>query len=258
MGELTIRRDRILAAARYQGADRAKEAAAAVKSQGPSRTTGLNVSETLQRLMSKAGQAEERVREGRRTLQTGETVLAEVQDSLSRMAELAKRAAEGPPEDRAALQEELDRLAEGIGRMIGGASVNGAPLFLDEDLGTVEDLEALLQAVTEEGEEVQPLPDWLVRALDQDLDPQKLLDALGLDRNATSADLLAAVMNSSLEGSPAVGALAALYLGAVIAGSADQALEGLQMLLQQVADGVPLDRAVELLTSGLFSGIGDF
>ena len=34
MGELTIRRDRILAAARYQGADRAKEAAAAVKSQG--------------------------------------------------------------------------------------------------------------------------------------------------------------------------------------------------------------------------------
>ncbi len=258
MGELTIRRDRILAAARYQGADRAKEAAAAVKSQGPSRTTGLSVSETLQRLMSKASQAEERAREGRRTLQTGETVLAEVQDSLSRMAELAKRAAESAPEDRAALQEELDRLAEGIGRMIGGASVNGAPLFLDEDLGTVEDLEALLQAVTEEGEEVQPLPDWLVRALDQDLDPQKLLDALGLDRNATSADLLAAVMNSSLEGSPAVGALAALYLGAVIAGSADQALEGLQMLLQQVADGVPLDRAVELLTSGLFSGIGDF
>ena len=150
MGELTIRRDRILAAARYQGTARAKEAAAAAKSQSPGRTTGLSVSETLQRLMSKASQAEERAREGRRTLQTGETVLAEVQDSLSRMAELAKRAAEGPPEDRATLQEELDRLAEGIGRMIGGASVNGAPLFLDEDLGTVEDLEALLQAVTEE------------------------------------------------------------------------------------------------------------
>ena len=253
MAELTIRRDRILAAARYQGAAKPKEAAAAGKSQGPDRTTGLSVSETLQRLMSKAGQAEERAREGRRALRSGETVLAEVQDSLGRMARLARRAAEAPPEERAALQEELDRLAEGIGRMIGGASVDGTPLFLDEDLGAAEDLEALLQAVAEEGGEA--LPDWLVRALDQD--PQKLLDALGLDRNASGAELLAAVMSAAEEGSPAAGALAALYLGAVIAGSADQALEGLQTLFQQVAGGVPLDRAVELLTGGLFTGIDD-
>lgn len=60
--------------------------------------------------------------------------------------------------------------------------------------------------------------------------------------------------------------LAVLYLGAVIMGggtppeeiSPEQALEGLKLLLEKVADGVDPDQAVTLLTNGRFSGLADF
>lgn len=60
--------------------------------------------------------------------------------------------------------------------------------------------------------------------------------------------------------------LAVLYLGAVIAGggappekiSPEQALEGLKLLLAKVADGVPPDQAIALLTNGRYAGLADF
>ena len=92
-----------------------------------------------------------------------------------------------------------------------------------------------------------------------------LLAALGLDETATGPELLAALGRLPLEKSPAAGYLAALYLGAVISGGAasgtadpEQAAEGLQRLLEMVAQGVSPDQAVELLTGGMFSGMADF
>lgn len=60
--------------------------------------------------------------------------------------------------------------------------------------------------------------------------------------------------------------LAALYLGAVIAGGGElpaeidpeQALEGLKLLLAQVAEGTDPDQAVALLTGGRFTSLAEF
>lgn len=59
--------------------------------------------------------------------------------------------------------------------------------------------------------------------------------------------------------------LAWLYLGAVIAGkgfpegvSQERALEGLRQLMEQVAQGVPLDKAIQSLTNGRFTSLIDF
>ena len=62
------------------------KAAPVMRSISPlSRTTGFAVSETLRQLMSRVSQAENQSRESRRTLQTGEAVLDEVQDRLGRL-----------------------------------------------------------------------------------------------------------------------------------------------------------------------------
>ena len=112
MGELTIRRERGVSGPRYQAAEKTERTAAAGQSRPPAKTPGATVSETLQALMSKIGQAENHTRESHRTLQVGEAVLAEVQDALDRIAGLAEKAAGGGGADRAALQAELARLAE--------------------------------------------------------------------------------------------------------------------------------------------------
>ena len=264
MGELKIRGNRGVNVPRYQPADRTEKTSGT--SRGLVETKGFTVSETLRKLMTRVGQAENQTRESHRVLQTGEVALAEVRENLDRMAELARESAgEGTP-DRAALQEELERLGKEIGRMLSSASAGDVRLFLDGDAGLEggAPLYALLgeEASGQEG----TLPDWLLNAVtEEDLTPEKLLEALGLDKTATGAELLAAVMNGSLESDSAVGYLAALYLGAVITGGGaveavdlKQAMEGLRQLLEKVAEGVPPDRAVELLTNGEFTSLEDF
>lgn len=268
MGELTIRRNRGFTVPRYQV--KTEKQTGSSRSQGVAKAPGFTISETLRQLMTRVSQAESHSRESRRTLQRGEAALAEVQDGLERMAELARSAAgEGEP-DRAALQAELERLLKEIDRIVGSASTGDTQLFLDEGAGIEDGLETLLFAVTGETADrqalVQPLPDWLMRAMVQSpLTPEQLLARLGLDKTASPEQLLAAIANISPEDSDTVGYLAALYLGAVIAGSdlsgeldPIQALEGLQRLLEKVAEGMPPDQAVSLLTDGKFTSILDF
>lgn len=264
MGELMIRRNRGIAVPLYQRTGKTEQAEGGAKSQGTARAT-VTVSETLQKLMTKVSQAENQIRDSRRTLQTGESVLAEVQDSLGRMAKLAQEAETGRAPDHDALQRELEALRENIDRMIRTAAVGGTPLFLDEDMALEEGTEGMLYAVMGEalaprsGE--QPLPDWLVRGMANTFTPELLLGALGLDQGASGAEVLAALAGRPLESDPAAGYLAALYLGAVIAGGSDSpgdALEGLQQLLARVSEGVPLDQAVEELTNGEFASMADF
>lgn len=264
MGELAIRRNRGAAVPRYPVMDKMEKTAGGSRKTAPS--PGFSVSETLQQLMTRAGRLESHVRESRRTLRTGEAALAEVRDSLDRIAELIQESAGGGEPDRDALQSMLERLREEIDRVISSASAGETRLFLDEEMGDEESMDALLQAVMGEGDgkesNIQALPQWLLRASAGEApSPEQLLSALGLDESASGAELLAAVTGSSLEGGSAAGYLAVLYLGSVIAsssGTSEEALEGLRQLLARVAEGASPDEAIEELTNGVFTSFEDF
>ena len=260
MSELTIRRDREISAARYRAAEKAEKTE---KGGGPiqrtEKTPGFTLSETLRQLLSGSSRTESQIRESRRTLQSGEAVLAEVQENLSRMEALAREAAGEGETDRDALQAQLDRLRQEIDRIMRSAA-GGADLFLDGDLedGAV----ALLYALLSDASAGQDLPGWLTQG---GLTADQILSSLGLDKTASGADLMAAIIGSSLDGNSAAGRLAALYLGAVIAGggidgtaSMEMALEGLRQLMEKVAQGVPADQAVAELTGGAFTSLSDF
>ena len=272
MGELTVRRERGVTGPRYQIIEKAGKTAAAGKSQPAVRTAGATVSETLQRLMTRIGQAEAHTRESHRTLQTGEAVLDEVQERLGRMAELAQRAAGGGREDRAALQAELERLAEEIDRMTGGAFADGTRLFLDGDMEVDGEAEPPADAAPgeavpgEEGpENVEKLPNWLFRGMSlSGVSPERLLDMLGLSKSAGFRDVVLALSGKSLENNTAAAYLAALYLGGAVAGNSGSnvldmkaALEGLQRFIETVEQGVSPDQALKLLTHGTFSSLAD-
>ena len=239
MGELAIRRNLGLPVVQYQGKT---EKGTGTKGPTAARPAVVTVSETLRQLMTRMQQPGE----SRRAFQMGEAVLAEVRDSLGRMAELARESAEGSAPDREALQKELEQLREGIDRMIRSAG-GETKLFYDGD----------------GPEGVQKLPDWLVKGMAQGtMTADQILGALGLDATASSEELMAALAKSSLESNSAAGYLAALYLGAVISGSGPEdpegAMEGLRLLLEKVAQGLSPDEAIALLTKGAFTGLEDF
>ncbi|MCI9308133.1 MAG: hypothetical protein HFF27_01315, partial [Oscillospiraceae bacterium] len=143
MGELSVRRNKNISVPRYQGTAKAEKQTAAAKTQPAPGRTAATVSETLRQLMARVDQAQRHVREGRRALQSGEASLAEVGDSLERMEELAKRSSGDEVVDRAALQDELERLRGEIDR-VAQAGVK-AGLFQDGD--GLDGLDALVDAV---------------------------------------------------------------------------------------------------------------
>ena len=268
MEKLSVRRNRELTAARYQKTGRTEKqdsAGPARPAAGPKKAAAT-VSDTLRQLMGRVTQAGRQAREGRRTLQSGEASLAEVEDNLGRMEELARQAAEDGGADRAALQTELERLRGEIDQI----ARNGvqAGLFQDGEAG--EGLDALVDAVMDglaaRQEGVESLPPWLLGAMTGGApDRDALLAALGIDSTASGAQVLAALGRLPLDSSPAAGYLAALYLGAVISGGVPsgavdlgQAAQGLRQLLELVAQGVPTDQALEQLTGGVFTSMEQF
>ena len=164
MGELSIRRNRELSVPKYQRTGKAEKQAGVGQTQRAAETgrTADTVSETLRELMGRVSQAGRQLREGRRTLQSGEAALAEVEDSLGRMEELARQAAGDGEPDRAALQKELELLREEIDRI--ARSGVEAGLFQDGETG--DGLDALVDAVMEglsaRQEGTQGLPAWLL------------------------------------------------------------------------------------------------
>ena len=270
MGELAIRRNRNISVSRYQGTGKTEKAADSTQSRKVAGTAGFTISETLQELMSRVSRVEGRSRESRRALQTGEAALDEVQDSLDRMADLARKSAAGGETDRAALQKELEQLRESIERVISRATAGGVSLFQDGEAGAAKWVESLLYTSGEAGKEegVQALPDWLMKGIVQkNMTAEEILAALGLDKTASGSDVLAAITGKPLESGSVESYLATLYLGAVIAGGDTAleggidlrtAMEGLLKLLEKVEEGVPPDRAVELLTGGKFASLADF
>ena len=268
MGELIVRRNRGMTVTRYERTGKAEKQAG--PSQAP-KTAGANrapatVSDTLRELMTRVTQLGRQAWEGRRTLQTGEAALAEVEDNLERMEELARESAGGGAADRAALQSSLEQLRGEIDRIARDGVKAG--LFQDGDGG--EELDALIDAVMDglsaRQEEMQSLPGWLLNGITAGApDKTALLAALGVDGNASISDLLSALGQLPLEGGSASGYLAALYLGTVIAGGRpsgaidpELAAEGLRLLLDAVADGASPDEAIERLTGGMFISMADF
>lgn len=175
-------------------------------------------------------------------LQSGEAALAEVKDGLERMESLAREAAEADAPDREALQEELTQLQRELMRILGGTAALSA----------------------EDGRQgIGELPAWLLLGLADSPDPAQLLAALGLDESAGASEIMAAIKELPLE-DPGAGYLAAVYLGAVIAGGGtdkldpETAAQGLLRLLEAMEGGMAPDEAISDLTGGLFESIEDF
>ena len=261
MGELRVRRGGSFAVPRYQGTGKTEKKAGSSPVQQTARRA-VAVSQTLQQLMARVGQAEGQVQAVRRALQTGEASLAEVQDGLGRMEDLAQEAAGSGAPDRDALQAQLDQLKGEIDRIL-----QSSGLFREEGAASSGALlDAVMDGLSPREDGLQGLPAWLLWGMaDNAPDKEALLGALGLDSSATGPELAAALGRLPLEDSPAAGYLAALYLGAVIAGGGSsggadpaQAAEGLRQLLEAVSQGLSPDKALEMLTGGQFTSLADF
>lgn len=265
MEELSVRRNRVSTVPGYQKAAKAGKQTGAEQTQkmpGGSKEAAT-VSETLRQLMGRITQVGRQVREGHRTLQTGEAALAEVEDSLGRMEELARQAAEDGAVDRADLQAKLEDLREKIDQIAQKGVQEG--VFQDGD-GLDALVDAALESLAARQDGAESLPGWLLNAMTGEApDRNVLLAALGVDHTASGAQLLAALGSLSMEDSPVAGYLAALYLGAVISGGTssgtvdvEQAAEGLQQLFELVSEGASPDEALELLTGGAFTSMEQF
>lgn len=273
MSDLTIRRNRGLSVPQHQTAERTGRSdhiTATSRTAGTSRTAR---SERLERggaassnppaekadprLASGVVQAGTRLRESRQALRTGEGVLAEVKDALERMADLARQAQGEGNVDREALQAQLESLRADIQRMTGSASLGQLSLFSEDGPSSVEDIQVLLTALKgEEGAAAEEVPAWLTAALTQgSKSAEQLLAGLGLDGSAGLQDILAALGDPS--GDETAAYLASLYLGSAIAGdsSIEAALEGLQRLIDRLAEGQDLDQAIQELTGGKLEGV---
>ena len=247
MGDLKVRRNRSFAPPRYETTGKAeKQAGATPTRQAAAPKPGVAVAETLRQLAARLSQSAGQVQQAKRSLLGGEAALAEVQEDLGRMAQLAQKAAEGSAEDTDALQAQLEKLCGQVDRVIQSAV----------DAGFFQDAPP---AGGTEG--ANDLPAWLLGGLTgTPPDKETLLAALGLPPDATGPELLAALSRLPLDENPASGYLASLYLGSVIAGSDDpaQAAEGLRQLLDAIAQGAAPDDALKSLTGGKFASLADF
>ena len=120
MGELSIRRNRELTIRRFEKAEKTEKSDKQSGTAPARQTAGraaATVSQTLRQLMSRVDQAGRQAREGRRALHSGEAALAEVEDNLGRMEELARLSAGDGVMDRAALQKELELLRDEVERI---------------------------------------------------------------------------------------------------------------------------------------------
>ena len=266
MGELSIRRNREISVPQYKKLGKTEKQAGTAQAQRPvGQRAADSVSETLRQLMSRVTQAGRQAQEGRRTLRSGEAALAEVEDNLGKMEELAKESAGAGGVDRDALQTELEQLRGEIDRITRA----GIKAGLFQDGGDGEELDALVDAIMDglsaKQEGVESLPAWLLKGMASAPSRSELLSALGMNDAASGAMLSAALGRLPLDSNSASGYLATVYLGVIISGGMpsgevdmDKVTEGLQQFLEMVAEGASPDEAIDLLTSGMFTSVEDF
>lgn len=241
MEDLSIQGRRDFPTARPTAARTEKPAAAAseqIRSPIPS--------ETSEHLTAGPNSGEDRFRQSRLILQTGESVLTEITDSLSRMNELLRQSG---TKDRNALSGDLARLGIEVDRLINSAAVGETQLFQRGDRTEFF------------------LPLWLQNGIAQGTqDPAVLLAALGLTGTPEASELINAVLDHALGTNSATDHLAVLYLGALIAGDGkipdtldrEAILDGIRQLLEMVNGGETVDRAIAELTGGTFTSLSAF
>lgn len=236
-GVNSVSREQIRDIARYQQKAEKQEGGVQAKQAAAGEAASIDLKQPV-------GQAEAKMLAARQTLRANEAVLREVKDGVDRMESLAREAAaEGAP-DREVLGEELSKLRQELMRLLGGTA--GLPLS-----------DSAAQSP------ISQLPAWLLLAMADSPDPDQLLAALGLDKSAGGSEIMAALAKLPLE-DPGAGYLAAVYLGAVIAGGGtdkldpEMAAQGLLRLLEAMRNGLAPDEAVTELTNGLFDSLEDF
>jgi len=99
--------------------------------------SGLAISEKMKNQIKALDTAKDNCEDGANLIQTAEGYMAETHDILTRMTELAEKAANGvlKDEDRNALQDEMDQLCAEIDRVATTANFNGHKL-MDGSLGS--------------------------------------------------------------------------------------------------------------------------
>ena len=254
MGELSIRRNRGLNLPRFERTEKTEKTEKQTGTAQTRQTAGraaATVSQTLRQLMSRVDQTGRQAREGRSTLRSGEAALAEVEDKLGRMEELARLSAGEGAVDRASLQKELELLRSEVERIASDGAKAGLFQEGEGTDGLDEIVDAVLNGLAAGQEGTEKLPSWLVSAL--------------TGNPPSRAEILASLGDLSLEEGSVGSYLAAYYLGTVIAGGTsygaidpELAARGLQFFLDAVADGLSPDEALELLTGGVFSSLEDF
>jgi len=100
--------------------------------------SGLSISEKMKAQIKALDTAVDNCEDGANMIQTAEGYMAETQDMLNRMVELAEKSANGVLDDtdRDALQDEMDQLCAEIDRIATTANFNGQKL-MDGTLGSV-------------------------------------------------------------------------------------------------------------------------
>jgi len=99
--------------------------------------SGLAISEKMKNQIKALDTAKDNCEDGANLIQTAEGYMKETHDMLTRMTELAEKAANGTlgDEDRSSLQKEMDQLCAEIDRVASTANFNGHKL-LDGSLGS--------------------------------------------------------------------------------------------------------------------------
>jgi len=99
--------------------------------------SGLAISEKMKNQIKALDTAKDNCEDGANLIQTAEGYMSETHDILTRMTELAEKAANGTlkQEDRNALQDEMDQLCAEIDRVATTANFNGQKL-MDGSIGS--------------------------------------------------------------------------------------------------------------------------
>ena len=177
MSELTIRRDNMtFTPPNLQGVVKTEKQSASAPAQKAAAASTVNISDTLQDLMTRIGQTEGQLRESRNALQLGQAVLDEVQDSLDKIEELTKESIDGEEPDREALQTELEKLVSKIERMVNSVSAGDKPLFID---GKADLIEGLLSGEIDMDEMLDAVRQ-LLEKLTAGMPPETALETLDL------------------------------------------------------------------------------
>jgi flagellin len=155
--------------------------------------SGLAITEKMKNQIKALDTAKDNCEDGANFIQTAEGYMGEVHDILTRMTELAEKAANGvlADEDRNSLQDEMNQLCAEIDRVATTANFNGRKL-LDGSLGNSTDALELKSEPNPSGENSTVSTNWFSAPVANSMDGLRLQ----IGESSTQADKLHIQINS--------------------------------------------------------------